>query len=272
MNTLVTLNNSINSDYNWNDISDTDDRIAAQATVNSYRKEWEDIREKADALMDQNNISLGRCVYGLKNILPHGEFSDVCAKVLKLNNNERAALADIGCKILNGNEPKEVLEMAKKMSARAFQQLLRQDEDTKARHISHYEKTGETPSRNAMEKSPAGDKSTKVDVPLTEDEQVLKRKGLLEQKGHILHLLNTPTLPHLDTVGKCCIYCLCQGNDSTDAIKQLIDNNTTLRNSMSEHLNQKETDDVTIEVELVKEPKRLVLDNSISKDDIRLRR
>ena len=51
MTNLVTLNHSINPDYNWNNISDVNDRTAAESAVKSYKKEWEDLRDEADTLI-----------------------------------------------------------------------------------------------------------------------------------------------------------------------------------------------------------------------------
>jgi hypothetical protein len=144
---LIKLNTQPTDQYDWNLIEDHSNRTVAKSTVSTYVTQWSALRTQADKLIETNTLALSRCVYTLKETLPHGEFTSVCQQALKLDAKKQAALANVGKALMHGDIPEEALKLLNQMEPRAAAQFLKADEVAKKDYVVHFEETGRVPSQ-----------------------------------------------------------------------------------------------------------------------------
>ena len=147
MNSLVKLSSTPSFTYDWNQITNHQDRAVAHTAVDTYAKQHKALRAKAEEIIKEDNLAKSQCVYKLKLALPHGQFLDVCQQALGLNSQTAAALATSGKLLTESSNKAEVLELFKVMEPRAGRQFLLLDEKSKIDYVVKFEETGRVPSQ-----------------------------------------------------------------------------------------------------------------------------
>ena len=146
MSNLSTFTKTPSFQFDWTKIEDTNDRASAKSAVDNYQKKFNDLRDRADALIKEDNLAKAQCVYTLKESLDHGQFLAVCAEALNMNKDTAAALASTGRLLMEGDHTEEILSMVQVMEPRAATRLLKADDETKSINVAMFEETGKVPS------------------------------------------------------------------------------------------------------------------------------
>jgi hypothetical protein len=144
---LIKLNTQPTDQYDWNLIEDHNNRSVAKSTVSNYVTQWSALRTQADKLIETNTLALSKCVYTLKETLPHGEFTSVCQQALKLNHDKQGALAAVGRALMNGDVPEEALKLLNQMEPSAARKYLNSPEEVKTQTRLNFEQTGRVPTK-----------------------------------------------------------------------------------------------------------------------------
>jgi len=148
---LARLSKEPDFKYDWNSITDNNQRIIAESCVTGYAKKFKELQRKAGNLIREDMHAKALCVHHLKTHLGHGLFLQVSEEALGLNKDTAAALATLGKGIHEGWLNGDILEMIKEMEPRAASKLVRADEETKRRHVAMFREAGIIPSRKSLE-------------------------------------------------------------------------------------------------------------------------
>jgi hypothetical protein len=200
---LIKLNTQPTDQYDWNLIEDHNNRSVAKSTVSNYVTQWSALRTQADKLIETNTLALSKCVYTLKETLPHGEFTSVCQQALKLNHDKQGALAAVGRALMNGDVPEEALKLLNQMEPSAARKYLNSPEEVKTQTRLNFEQTGRVPTKRDFQ-APKTDEETKHrfvanfensgKVPSRRDFQAPKTDEVAK-KDYVVHFEETGRVP-----------------------------------------------------------------------------
>ena len=156
MSNLIIFNDAQKFTYDWELIEDTTAREVVKKEITEYQAQFETSRRAAEQIITQDTTAKAKCVYEIKQQLPHGQFRDVCQQALNVNKDQAAAYLSIHKNILlNGATSEDILDMVSRMEPRAAAKLLKADDETKSRHGRHFKQTGHVPSRRDFTKPKA---------------------------------------------------------------------------------------------------------------------
>ena len=150
MTNLVKLTNTPSFEYDWQQVTDSNDRRVASAAVDQYKTAFTELRSKAEQIIKDDNVAKARCVYQLKLSLPHGQFRDVCQEALNINRDTASALASTGKMLIEGTHKEEVLQLLQVMEPRAGKTFMKMDDESKSRYVATFEETGKVPSQKTF--------------------------------------------------------------------------------------------------------------------------
>ena len=142
--------------FDYNQITDAEQRQAAESICENYDAIYFDLKEQASEILKTNTVELSNTVFKLKHALDHGNFTTVCQYKYGLNKDKQAALVAVGTAISHGDVPDDALAMLSQTEPRAAQKFLKADSDTKTRHVATFEETGKAPSRRSFSESSRG--------------------------------------------------------------------------------------------------------------------
>lgn len=147
MSNLIKLSDSQSTNFDYNRITDADQREAAITICTERDAVYEQLRDEATGILKRNTVNLAETVHLLKENLDHGNFTLVCDGKLNLSKDWQASLASVGKCLSEGKETDSAIEMLSQMEPRAAQKYFKADDDVKSRHVANFQQTGRVPSR-----------------------------------------------------------------------------------------------------------------------------
>ena len=195
--------------FDYERIENAQDRGIVKTAIDSYHKEFEKLKVKAEKLVSDNQVSKARCIYQIQLVVDRGLFIDVCREELGLSESIAYNYASVGKKVIETGVTPELEDLLSLMkSAKAMNQLMNKTAEEQQVYIDEYQESGRIPSARqlreerqnlvpAPESSPMSDQNLVLVPETTADDSHLSFEQKVETKMKSVNLTPHRVLHYL---------------------------------------------------------------------------